>query len=134
MSRKPRQRVRGATILVIAYGYILRDILTRFLKSRGHTVVSRSLGCRGLRAFERGKGKFDLVMIDRGLPDMSGVGVAWKIKEMSKDTPVLLLKGRDKGPVVEESVSKGVDFIVSKPLYMDMTLRLVENILEREAR
>jgi DNA-binding response OmpR family regulator len=134
MSQKSRERARGATILVIAYGYILRDILTRFLKSRGHTVVSRSLGCSGLRAFEKGKGKFDLVMIDSGLPDMSGVGVARKIKEVSKETPVLLLKGWDKGPVVEEIVSNGVDFIVSKPLYMDVTLRLVENILEREAR
>jgi DNA-binding response OmpR family regulator len=134
MSQKPIERARGTAILVIAYGYILRDILTRFLKSRGHTVVSRSLGCRGIRAFEKAKGKFDLVMIDGGLPDMSGVGVARKIKEVSNETPILLLKGRDKGPVVEVMVGNGADLILGKPLYMDMTLQLVENILNRETR
>jgi two-component system OmpR family response regulator len=133
MSEHARNRVKESTILIIAYDYIIRDIFTRFLTTEGHKVIAHSLGWSGMRSFEKGKGKFDLVIIDIPLPDMSGVGVAKKIKAISHKTPIMLLKGWDIEPEEEEIKGSGVDFIVSKPFSMEETLCLVANAIEREA-
>lgn len=133
MSEHTRNKVKEATILIIAYEYIVRDILTRFLTTEGHKVIAHSVGWSGMRSFEKGKGKFDLVMIDIALPDISGVGVAKKIKAISHNTPIMLLKGWDSESEEEEIKASGVDYIMSRPFSMEETLRLVANAIEREA-
>lgn len=124
-----RNKLRDDTILVIAYEYIVRNILTRILTTKGHKVVTCSVGVNGIRTFKKGKGKFDLVIIDLELPDISGLGVAKRIKEIDQKTPIMLLRGWDSGPDPEELKDSGVDLIMSKPFSMDKTLRLVENAM-----
>jgi DNA-binding NtrC family response regulator len=130
MKQVGTERVREATILVIVHEYVVRDILARILTAKGHKVVTCSVGFDGIRGFEKGKGKFHLVMIDINLPDVSGLVVAKKIKTISEKTPVILIRGWDKNPDAEELKGSGVDFIMSKPFYMDKTLDLVENTIE----
>ena len=129
MKKVSRSRTKEATILVIVYEHIVRNILTRIVTTNGHEVISCSIGFNGIRTFEKGKGKFDLVMIDIGLPDISGLSVAKKIKKISQKTPVILIKGWDKELDAKELKDSGVDFIISKPFYMDKTLELVENAI-----
>jgi DNA-binding NtrC family response regulator len=130
MKQVGTERVREATILVIVHEYVVRDILARILTAKGHKVVTCSVGFDGIRRFEKGKGKFHLVMIDINLPDVSGLVVAKKIKTISEKTPVILIRGWDKNPHAEELKGSGVDLIMSKPFYMDKTLDLVENAIE----
>jgi len=133
MKKVAKRRAKEANILVIVYEHIVRDILARILTAKGHKVVTCSLGFDGIRKFEKGKGKFDLVMIDIRLPGISGLGVAKKIKKISQKTPVILIKGWDKELDTEVLKDSGVDLIISKPFYMDKTLHLVENAMEMEA-
>jgi len=132
MKKVAKRRAKEANILVIVYEHIVRDILARILTAKGHKVVTCSLGFDGIRKFEKGKGKFDLVMIDIRLPGISGLGVAKKIKKISQKTPVILIKGWDKELDTEVLKDSGVDLIISKPFYIDKTLHLVENAMEME--
>ena len=133
MKKVAKRRAKEANILVIVYEHIVRDILARILTAKGHKVVTCSLGFDGIRKFEKGKGKFDLVMIDIRLPGISGLGVTKKIKKISQKTPVILIKGWDKELDTEVLKDSGVDLIISKPFYIDKTLHLVENAMEMEA-
>jgi len=132
LKRSAKRREKEANILVIVYEHIARDILARILTAKGHKVVTCSLGFDGIRKFEKGKEKFDLVMIDIHLPGISGLGVAKKIKKISQKTPVILIKGWDKELDTEGLKDIGVDLLISKPFYMDKTLHLVENAMEME--
>jgi DNA-binding response OmpR family regulator len=89
--------------------------------------VNRSIGFHGIRTFQKSKGKFDIVVIDSDLPDMSGLGVAKKIKEVNRTTPTMLLRGWEKGAEEGELRDEGVDIAVRKPLFMDKTYELIEN-------
>jgi len=129
MKEIPRNKTKVATILVIVYEHIVRNILTRIVTTNGHEVISCSVGFDGIRKFKKGKGKFDLVMIDIGLPDISSLSVAKKIKKISQKTPVILIKGWDKELDAKELKDSGADFIISKPFFMDKTLELVENAI-----
>jgi DNA-binding response OmpR family regulator len=118
--------LEGTAVLIIAYDYVIRDILTRMLTTKGYRVVNRSVGCNGIRTFKKGKGKFALVMIDLELPDMSGLGVAKKIKEINHTTPTILLKRWERGPKEEELRDAGVDLVMSKPLVLDETYEIIK--------
>ena len=87
------------------------------------------MGLDGIIKFEKGKGKFDLVMIDIRLPGIDGLSVAKKIKKISQKTPIILIKRWDRELDTKELKASGVDFLISKPLYMDKTLNLVANAM-----
>lgn len=127
MKELARNKVKEATILVIVYEYIVRDILARILTAKGYRVVTCSVGSDGIRKFKKGKGKFHLVVIDISLPDVSGLGVAKEIKRISQKTPVILMRGWDEELDAKELKESGVDFIMRKPIYVDKALDLVEN-------
>jgi two-component system, OmpR family, alkaline phosphatase synthesis response regulator PhoP len=119
--------VEGASVLIISYNSVLRGILARMLSAKGYRIVNRSVGYYGIRTFKKGKGKFDIVVIDSELPDMSGLGVAKKIKEVNRITPIVLLRARKKGVEEEELRNPGVDLAIRKPLFMDKIYDLIEN-------
>jgi two-component system aerobic respiration control sensor histidine kinase ArcB len=122
-----KDKMEGAAVLIISYDYVLRNILTRILSAKGHRVVNRSIGFHGIRTFQKSKGKFDIVVIDSDLPDMSGLGVAKKIKEVNRTTPTMLLRGWEKGAEERGLRDEGVDIAVRKPLFIDKTYELIEN-------
>lgn len=122
-----KEKMEGTTVLIIAYDYVVRDILKRMLITKGYRVVNRSVGFHGIRTFKKGKDKFDIVVIDLELPDMSGLSVAKKIKKINHATPTILLRGWESGPKEEELRDVGVDLVMSKPLVLDKTYELLKN-------
>ncbi|HBA60944.1 MAG TPA: hypothetical protein DCZ92_09010 [Elusimicrobia bacterium] len=80
-----------ASILIIDDDGIVRDALNVFLTRSGHTVTTAPDGGNGLLVFRSTKP--DLVILDRDLPIMSGSVVFDKIREISKDVPVIILTG-----------------------------------------
>ena len=124
-----KDKVEGASVLIISYDPVLRGILARMLSAKGYRIVNRSVGYYGIRTFKKGKGKFDIVVIDSELPDMSGLGVAKKIKQINRITPTMLLRGSEKGAEEKELRDPGVDLTIRKPLFMDNIYELIENIV-----
>ena len=130
MKEVVRGKSKECTILVIVYEYVMRNILTRILRAKGHTVVTSSVGFDGLRKFEKGKGKFDLVIIDIPLPVLGSFGVAKGIKKGRKRTPVVLIKGRDTDLDSKKIKDAGFNLVLSTPLYIDNVVNLVNDLVE----
>jgi len=130
MKELAKRKSNEATILVIVYEYIIRDILARLLRAKGHTVITSSVGFDGIRKFEKGKGKYDLVIIDTPLPGRGSLSVAKRIKKISKKTPIVLIKGWDRKLDSKKIKDAGFNFVLSKPLYIDKTVNLVNDLIE----
>jgi DNA-binding response OmpR family regulator len=132
MANRATQRKNEAHILLIVYEYIVRDILARMLIESGHMVVTCAVGLDGIRKFDKSKKAFDVVMSDISLPDISGFGVAKRIRKMSKKTPIVLIKGRDKELDIAQFKESGADIVISRPLSVHNTVYLVEGLVEME--
>jgi len=130
MNELAKRKSKETTILVIVYEYVIRDILARILRAKGHTVVTSSVGSDGIRKFEKGKGKFDLVIIDISLPGTGSLSVAKRIKKISQRTPIMLIKGWDQELDTKEAKNAGVDLVLSTPLYIDKTVNLVNDLVQ----
>jgi len=130
MKELAKSKEKGTTILVIVYEYVIRHILARILRAKGHTVVTSSVGFDGIRRFKKGKGKFDLVIIDIPLPGTGSLSVAKKIKKISQRTPIMLIRGWDRKLDTKEAKNAGVDLVLSTPLYIDDTVNLVNDLVQ----
>jgi CheY-like chemotaxis protein len=129
MKELTKRKSKEATILVIVYEYVIRDLLARMLRGKGHTVVTSSVGFDGIRKFEKGKGKYDLVIIETPLPGTGSLTVAKKIKKIGKRTPIVLIKGWDTELDSKKIKDAGFNLVLSTPLYIDKTVNLVNDLV-----
>ena len=130
MKELAKSKSKEATILVIVYEYIIRDILARILRGKGYTVVTSSVGLDGIRKFEKGKGKYDLVIIGTPLPGTGSLSVAKRIKKISKKTPIMLIKEWRRELDSKKIKDAGFNLVLSTPLYIDNTVNLVNDLVE----
>jgi CheY-like chemotaxis protein len=114
-----------ARILVVDDSEEVREVLRELLTGQGHMVVTCADGESGLAALETGR--FDLAMVDLGLPGISGLEVATQLKHRFPDTTAVVMTGYfdrmdSDGPYV-----KGVDFVLTKPFSLDQLRVLIHN-------
>ena len=129
MKESAKRKSKETTILVIVYEYVIRDILARILRAKGHTVVTSSVGFDGIKKFEKGKGKFDLVILDIPLPGTGSLSVAKKIKKISQRTPIMLIKGWDRELDSKKIKDAGFNLVLSTPLHIDNIVNLVNDLV-----
>ena len=72
----------------------------------------------------------DVLLVDLGLPGMSGYEVASEIKKIRPDLPVGLVTGWGATLDAEKARDHGVDLVISKPFRFDQVLGLVQEALE----
>ena len=87
-------------------------LLRLVLEARGYEVRQAADGALGLQeaAFHHP----DVVLLDLGLPGMTGMEVLKRLREWS-DVPVLILSVRDQEAVKVEALEAGADDYVTKP-------------------
>jgi DNA-binding response OmpR family regulator len=66
-------------------------ILERVLRSAGYQVQCAEDGRRGLQRFQ--EGSWDVVIVDRAMPEMSGEDLAKVIKVSSPNVPLVMITG-----------------------------------------
>jgi signal transduction histidine kinase/ActR/RegA family two-component response regulator len=106
-----------ARILVVDDDEMMRAVLTDILIQSGCHVDEVAFGREGIELFNQDE--YDMVLTDLGLEDMSGWDVAMKVKGRSPSTPVALITGWGMQLSEEETHSRGVDFVVSKPFRLE---------------
>jgi CheY-like chemotaxis protein/nitrogen-specific signal transduction histidine kinase len=121
----------GAMILVVDDSEEVREVLRELLSRHGYTVVTCPDGESGLVELE-GR-TFDLAMVDLGLPGISGLEVANRLKTRWPATQVALMTGYGDRLGSEDAHAKGVDFLLAKPFSLDQLRSVVDHALAQSA-
>jgi two-component system, OmpR family, response regulator len=74
---------------------------------------------------------YDLVVLDRGLPDGDGIGVVAALRRADNLVPVLMLTVRDAWQEKVEALSAGADDYVTKPFHVQELLARVQALIRR---
>ncbi len=111
---QPVDLVQPLRVLVVDDEAVVRKIVGEYLKLDGHSVEAVDSGRDGLEKFRNSR--FDLVLLDRAMPDMSGDEVAAAIKTANPTMPVVMLTGFGSMMDAADEKPAGVDFIVGKPV------------------
>lgn len=76
----------------------------------------------------------DLVILDLGLPNMSGESVCQEIRKRYPDLPVLILTARDSVSDIVQGLSLGADDYMTKPFVAEELLARIKVRLRRSNR
>ncbi len=100
------------TVLVVDDELQIRRLLRLCIESNGYRVCEAACGRDALT--ELAQHKFDIVVLDLGLPDMDGVSVLKRLREWSR-IPVIILSVRDREEDKVAALDNGADDYVTKP-------------------
>lgn len=90
-----------------------RQAISAMLKAAGHAVIEAEEGESAIKAFENSD--CSIVLLDWMLPDISGIDVANRIKQI-RYSYVIMLTAMDKREHGEEALNAGARDYLEKPL------------------
>jgi DNA-binding NtrC family response regulator len=118
-------------ILVVDDEKIVRESLFHWFQEEGYQVETAEDGESALRIFD--KNKFDLLLVDMKMPGMSGLELLAKVKEIDKDTIVILITAFASVPTAIKALKDGAYDYVTKPVDPDELEHLVMKALEQRS-
>jgi two-component system OmpR family response regulator len=116
-------------ILIVEDDAALARGLARILESEGYAVDTVTGGEQALLATRHER--FDLVILDVGLPGMDGFEVLRRLRAVPDPAPVLLLTARDTLDDKVRGLDLGGDDYVAKPFAMSELVARVRALIRR---
>ena len=107
----------------------IRQGLEAMLLSEGYAVTPAANGALALKLFERGK--FDLVILDVMMPQLSGYDTCRELRRRGATVPVLFLTAKSEEIDKVVGFKLGADDYVTKPFGVHELLARVEALLRR---
>jgi signal transduction histidine kinase len=114
-------------VLIVDDDARIREVLSIYLRCDGHQVATAASGREALEKFRRRP--FDLVVVDRVMPEMSGEQTARFIKQLNQNIPVIMLTGFGALIEVTGSQPQAVDVVLNKPITSDALRRTIDKLL-----
>ncbi|MBT3175396.1 MAG: PAS domain S-box protein [Desulfobacula sp.] len=102
----------------------------RMLERLGYQVASHTSSLEALEIFRENPDKFDLVITDMAMPNMSGDQLSVEMTKIRPDIPVLLCTGYSETMSEEKAVSIGIKGFLLKPIRMKDLAQKVSEILK----
>jgi signal transduction histidine kinase len=121
---KPRSALK---VLIVDDEPSVLEVVSSYLRCDGHSVATAASGREALEKFRRNH--FDLVVLDRVMPEMSGDQTARLIKQLNQDIPVIMLTGFGALIEVTGSQPQAVDVVLSKPVTIDALRTTIGKLL-----
>jgi DNA-binding response OmpR family regulator len=118
----------AATILLVEDERKLRDLVRSYLERAGFTVLSTSSGAEALSL--AASAAPDLLVLDLGLPDVSGETVAREVRATGT-IPILMLTAKNSEEDRVRGLELGADDYVTKPFSPRELVLRVQAILRR---
>ncbi|MCH0540306.1 response regulator transcription factor [Streptomyces sp. MUM 203J] len=117
-----------ASVLVVEDDQFVRSALIRHLTEASHTVRSVGTALEALR--EVAHLRFDVVILDLGLPDLDGAE-ALKMLRGITDVPVIIATARDDEAEIVRLLNEGADDYLTKPFSVEHLSARIAAVLRR---
>ena len=117
-------------ILLVDDEQIMLDALKQMLERQGYTVDARQSSIEALTVFRATPDKFDLVITDYTMPEMTGADLAKAVMEIRPDMPVMLCTGFSDQIDERKSKAIGIRAFVMKPVIVKEMAETVRKVLD----
>jgi two-component system, cell cycle sensor histidine kinase and response regulator CckA len=126
-SRKSRTNGRG-TILVVEDEANMLRLLERVLSKQGYQVLTASDGEEAIEVHRSHKDGIDIILLDLGLPKISGRDVLVKLKTEKPDVKIVIASGYLEPDLRSEVERVGLEHFIHKPYILDDVVKIVESM------
>ncbi|MDA8125939.1 MAG: PAS domain S-box protein [Deltaproteobacteria bacterium] len=126
-----REEIPGGQgcILLVDDEELLASLGKEMLSFLGYEVTVRFSSLDALEAFRANPGRFDLVITDMTMPNMTGSELAKELLRIRPELPVIITSGFSERMNGEEAARIGVREFIMKPLSLARLARAVNGVL-----
>ncbi|MBI3653473.1 MAG: sigma-54-dependent Fis family transcriptional regulator [Acidobacteria bacterium] len=116
-------------LLVIDDDPNMLELAQYHLQAQGYEVFTAETGEAGLKQAEREK--FEVVLTDLNLPDVDGIELVRRFKELLPESEILVITGYSSVTKAVEATKAGAYYFLEKPVEFQELLLLIDKALER---
>ena len=118
--------LKNLTVLLVEDDSDSKKIMHDMLSDNFEKVFTAQNGDEGLKKFK--KYNPNMVITDVFMPISDGLDMTRYIKEISKDTPIIVLSAHSEKETLLKAIDVGVDKYLIKPIMADDLLKTIENV------
>ena len=122
--------LKNLTVLLVEDDSDSKKIMHDVLSDNFEKVFTAQNGDEGLKKFK--KYNPNMVITDVFMPISDGLDMTRYIKEISKDTPVIVLSAHSEKETLLKAIDVGVDKYLIKPIMADDLLNTIENVAKNK--
>jgi len=131
---QPKEPIQRGTerILLVDDEEAIITMEKQMLERLGYQVVSRTSSVEALEAFRENPDKFDMVITDMAMPNMSGDRLASEVVKIRPNIPILLCTGFSERMPEEKAKSMGIKGFLMKPIVMKDLSNKIHEVLDNK--
>ncbi len=108
----------------------MRDTLEAVLKADGYRVSTATNGKEAIAALQRNE--YVLTLLDLKMPDCMGTDLLPKIKELTPNTPIIMMTAYGTIKTAVEAVKQGAYDFITKPFELEEVRHIIKKALEMQ--
>ncbi|MFH2057710.1 MAG: cache domain-containing protein [Pseudomonadota bacterium] len=121
-------------IMVVDDEEDIRFIVQQFLESNGYSVDVFHDGSQAFAAFEKDPDKYDLIVTDMTMPNMTGDELSKRVLNIRKEIPIILCTGYSESVFESDALKIGIQKYVHKPLTNEELSAVVREVLDKQKK
>ena len=107
----------------------IADVGCEILEHLGYEVMTRTSSIEALELFRSAPQRFDLVITDMAMPNMTGEKLAQELLKTRSDIPIILCTGFSEHITNEKAKAIGIRELVMKPVAMKELAKAIQRAL-----
>ena len=121
---------RQPTLLLVEDDELVRDAMTRLFVREGYLVLTAATGHDAIGLLRTPATPIDVVLLDIGLPDVSGADLCARLRQFFPHMPVVVCSGAASPQEADELRQLGITHFFCKPIAMPDLIAAVRSALD----
>ncbi|HEX6018703.1 MAG TPA: ATP-binding protein, partial [Burkholderiaceae bacterium] len=122
----------GEIVLLVDDEEALVRLGEEMIAGLGYEPIGFTSSVAALQSFRDSPGRFDLVLSDEAMPEMTGSELARSIREIRGDIPIVLMTGYVTPALARRARDAGVADVLAKPLVAREIARSLAEVLQEQ--
>jgi DNA-binding NtrC family response regulator len=119
-TREPSQTLpvgRGQTVMIVDDERALVALAEESIAQLGYEPVGFDSSVAALRAYREAPDRFDAVVTDESMPELSGTELAHEIRRLRPTVPIILMSGHGSLELAQRGTQIGINELLLKPVH-----------------
>ncbi len=121
-------------ILIVDDEEPIVNLLSQMLKRLGYDVTPRTSSIEAVKLFDACPSRFDLVITDMTMPNLTGVQLAKQLIKKRPDIPIILCTGFSEQISEEKAKAFGISEFITKPVIGSVLAKTIRKILDNKKK
>jgi PAS domain S-box-containing protein len=123
-------RGRGETVMIVDDERALVALAEETIAELGYEPVGFDSSVTALRAFRASPQRFNLILTDEAMPDLTGTEFAREVRQLRPTVPIILMSGHGGAQLATRAAAIGVREVLRKPLQAGDLAESLSRVLE----